>query len=151
MLRDLVTTGARTPRLLGEFPRGFDRLFDRFWAPMEGAWKEAGELMPAANLAETATAYEVTLDLPGMKPEEVKVEMRAGDLWVTGERKEEKEEKGKTFHRVERVHGEFQRVIPMPGTVNEAAIEAEYRDGVLHVTLPKTMETKPKTITVKKG
>lgn len=149
MLRDLVTTRGRTPRLLGEFPRGFETLLDRFWAPM-AEWKEGAE-MPPVNLVETDGAYEVTLDLPGMKPEEVKVEMRAGDLWIAGERKEEKEEKGKTFHRVERFHGTFERLVPLPGAVNEAAIEAEYRNGVLRVTLPKTTENKPKTITVKNG
>lgn len=149
MLRDLTTRG-RMPALLGEFPRGFERLFDRVWAPMVG-WNEAGEMMPPANVAETETAYEVTLDLPGLKPEEVKAEMREGGLWVTGERKEEKEEKGKTFHRVERVHGTFHRLIPLPGAVDEAAVDAEFRDGVLHVTLPKTKENKPTMIKVRKA
>lgn len=149
MLRELTTRG-RMPALFGEFPRGFERLFDRVWAPMVG-WNEAGEMMPPANVAETETAYEVTLDLPGLKPEEVKAEMREGGLWVTGERNEEKEEKGKTFHRVERVHGTFHRLIPLPGAVDEAAVDAEFRDGVLHVTLPKTKETKPTMIKVRKA
>jgi HSP20 family protein len=101
------------------------------------------------NVAETETAYEVTLELPGMKPEEFKVELKDRDLWITGEKKEEKEEKGKTFHRIERSYGEFRRVIPLPGEVAEEKIAAEYKEGVLHILVPKTEKAKPRRVEVK--
>jgi HSP20 family protein len=101
------------------------------------------------NVAETEERYEVTVELPGMKPEEFQVELKNGQLWISGEKKEEREEKGKTFHRVERRYGEFRRVIPLPTPVEEGRIEAQYKDGVLHVILPKAAEARPKHIEVK--
>ena len=62
--------------------------------------------------------FEVTVDLPGLKPEEVEVEFKGDSLWITGERKEEKEKKDKTYHRVERSYGEFRRVLPLPSAVS---------------------------------
>ncbi len=90
-----------------------------------------------------------TIDLPGLKPEEVKVEFKSGALWVTGERKEEKEEKDNTYHRFERSYGEFRRVLPLPSEVKEEAIEAKFTDGVLKVSVPKAEEVKSKHIEVK--
>ncbi len=77
------------------------------------------------------------------------VEFKGDQLWLTGERKHETEEKGKTFHRIERRYGRFERVIPLACPVNEANIAAEYKDGVLHVTVPKAEEARPKRIEVK--
>jgi HSP20 family protein len=105
--------------------------------------------VPEANVLETDKAVEVTLELPGMKPEEIKVEMSDGRLSVSGEKREEKEEKGKTFHRVERRTGAFRRLIALPAVVDEAKIEATFADGVLRVALPKSVEAAPKAIPVK--
>ncbi|HQU42668.1 MAG TPA: Hsp20/alpha crystallin family protein [Pirellulales bacterium] len=124
-----------------------ENLMDRFFAPDEGRWLVG--FVPAANLAETETGYEVALELPGMKPEEFKVELKNGELWVSGEKKEEKEEKGKTFHRIERTYGEFRRVIPIPGKVAAEKIAAEYKEGVLRISVPKTEEQKPRRVEVK--
>ncbi len=90
----------------------------------------------------------MTVELPGLKPEEFHVELRNHELWVTGEKKEEKEEKGKTFLRVERRYGEFKRVIPLPENVNAEKVAAEFREGVLKIAIPKTAETKPKEVQV---
>lgn len=149
MLGTLMPRRERPLRLFGDFDREMTEMMNRFFGPTEAGWKTFDEFRPLTNLAETETAYEVTLDLPGVKPEEVRVEMRNGDLWVTGEKKEEKEEKGKTFHRVERTYGRFERLVPLPGTVNEERIEAAYKDGVLKVTLPKAVENKAHRIEVK--
>jgi HSP20 family protein len=100
-------------------------------------------------VAETDAALEVTVELPGMKPDDFKVEVHNGNLWITGEKKEEKEEKGKTFHRYERHFGAFRRIVPLPTTVKAEKVDAIYRDGVLKVALPKTEEVKPKAIPVK--
>ena len=103
---------------------------------------------PAATLAETETAYELSLDLPGIDAEDVAVELNDGKLIVSGERKSEAEEAGKTFHRVERRYGKFRRVVSIPAPVDEEGITAEYRDGVLHVALPKSEKIKVKKISV---
>jgi HSP20 family protein len=78
------------------------------------------------------------------------VEMKEGSLWISGEKKEEKEEKGKTFHRVERRAGMFRRVLPLPAEVAEGQAEARFIDGVLKITLPKTEKVAPKQIEVKR-
>lgn len=147
MLRTLVPRTERLPRPLIRFEREMENLIDRFFTPEEERWLTG--FAPAANVAETETGYEVTMELPGLKPEEFRVEMKEGKLWVSGEKKEEKEEKGKTYHRVERTYGEFRRVIPLPGKVAEEKIEAEYKEGVLTVKIPKTEEEKPHIVPVK--
>jgi HSP20 family protein len=126
-----------------------ENLMERFFRPEEGWFPAVTEFAPKADLAETDAAYELTVDLPGIKPEDVNVEIRDGGLWISGTRKEEKEEKGKTFHRLERSYGEFRRLIPLAGGVDADKVEAEYKDGVLKVTVPKTEAAKPKHITVK--
>jgi len=105
--------------------------------------------LPETNIAETDKALEVTVELPGMKAEEVKVEIRDGGLWITGEKKEEKEEQGKTFHRIERRSGTFRRVLPLPAEVHETEVDARFTDGVLKITLPKSEKVAPKQIEIK--
>ena len=151
MLRTLVPAMLRPPRPAGGFDREVADWMERFFGPERGAWlRELEEFRPTTNVAETEKGYEVTVDLPGVKPEEVTLEMRDGELWITGEKKEEKEEKGKTFHRVERTFGRFQRVVPLPAAVAEDRIEATCKDGVLKVVLPKTLEVRPRPIEVRK-
>jgi len=134
-------------------------------APLEDLYREVDSLVqnifdpedrttkftPFANLAETETTYELTLDLPGVNPDDVTVELNEGKLVVAGERKSETEESGKTFHRVERRYGHFRRVLSIPAPVDEDGIVAEYRDGVLKVTLPKNEKVKVKRIQVNKA
>lgn len=149
MVRALTPWNERLPRPVREFEREMEGLMNRFFAPMEEWWTRHEAFMPRTNLAETEEHFEVTVELPGLKPEDVHVEFKDGALWVHGERKEEQEEKGKTFHRVERHYGEFRRVLPLPKTIDEAAVKAEFKDGVLTVTVPKTAEAKPRHIEVK--
>jgi HSP20 family protein len=126
-----------------EMPSLFERMFG-----ME-EWPFGGEgFAPRTNVAETPEKLEVTVELPGMKPEEFHVEVHNHELWVTGEKKEEKEEKGKTFLRVERRHGEFKRIIPLPENVNVEKVVAEYKEGILRIAIPKTEEAKTKHIEV---
>jgi HSP20 family protein len=113
------------------------------------AMENGMKFVPEANVLETEKAVEVTLDLPGMKPEDVKLEVREGRLCVSGEKREEKEEKGETFHRIERRSGAFLRAIPLPGVVDDTKADAKFADGVLKVTLPKTAEAMPKAIPIK--
>jgi HSP20 family protein len=139
----------RLPRPLARLERDFEYLMDRVFSGEARRYLPWAEIIPAANLTETEGEFEVTVELPGVDRTDVQVELRGGDLWVTGEKKEEKEEKGKTFHRVERGAGQFQRVIPLPGTVEAARIEATYKDGVLRISLPKSKDAQPRQIEVK--
>ena len=92
---------------------------------------------------------QVTTDLPGIKPEEVHVELRENCLVITAEHHEEHEEKeGKKFHRVERRRGRFARSVWLPSKVDETAVEAKMDQGVLKITLPKTKEAMTRRIEV---
>jgi HSP20 family protein len=123
-------------------------LTNMFGRDME-SWSELAAWSPRANLAETATDLELTGELPGVKPEDGHVELHDGELWVTGEMKDETEEKGKTFHKVERRYGEFRRVLPLPAEADKEKVEARLTDGVLKVLIPKTEKARPKAIPVK--
>lgn len=144
-----------TPRITGiwqpwkRFEREMEDLFERVGGTTWPVPFTDGEFAPRMNLAETDSEIEVTVDLPGMKLEEFEVELKDGELWISGERKEEKEEKGKTFRRMERHYGAFRRVVTLPAAVEEKNVKAEYHEGVLRVTLPKSEAVKPKHIEVK--
>jgi HSP20 family protein len=109
----------------------------------------AGALTPSVDLSETDNAIEVCMDMPGVKSDDIDIQISGNVLTVTGQRREEKEDKGRTFHRLERHCGSFSRSITLPGTVNENEVAAEYREGVLTVTLPKTDQSKRHKIKVK--
>jgi HSP20 family protein len=117
---------------------------EEFWAFPKEEW-----FAPRVNVAETEKAYEVTMELPGIQPKEVKVEVQEGMLIVSGEKREEKEEKGKVFHRVERHFGAFRRMVPLELPVNREKVEAIYHEGVLTITVPKMPGAEAKRIEVK--
>jgi HSP20 family protein len=137
--RELEDIQARLNRFFGEpLPRrnGEQALFFADWAP-------------PVDIQETDKEYLIKAELPDVKKEEVKVEMLDGVLTIEGERKQEKEEKGKRFHTVERSYGRFVRQFALPNEVDATNIEAEFKDGMLNVHLPKTALAKPKAIEVK--
>jgi HSP20 family protein len=148
MTRTLTPWFARAARL-PEFEFEFPRWMTEILGPEAGMIGREGKFMPEVNMLETEKVVEVAVELPGMKPEEVKVEIREGNLWIMGEKKEEKEEKGKTFHRIERRAGMFRRVLPLPVEVKEQAVEARFAEGVLKITLPKAERVAPKQIEIK--
>jgi HSP20 family protein len=104
---------------------------------------------PAVDIVETDGAYLMKADLPDVKKEDVKVAIADGVLSLEGERRLDKEEKGKTFHRVERMYGKFVRRLAVPTDVDQQKVAAEFKDGVLNVHLPKSASAKPKTVDVK--
>ena len=104
---------------------------------------------PAVDIQETDNEYLIKAELPEVKKEDVKVEVVDGVLTIGGERTQEKEEKGKKFHKVERLYGTFVRQFALPTEVDAAKVQAEYKDGMLSVHLPKTAAAKPKTVEVK--
>lgn len=147
MVRTFMPFRNGTIAPLEELAREVDSLVNNMFDPEDRAVK----FTPFANLAETESGYELTLDLPGVDPNEVSVELNDGKLVVAGERKVEAEEVGKTYHRVERRYGQFRRVVAIPAPVDEDKITAEYKSGVLTVYLPKSQKAKAKKITVNKA
>jgi HSP20 family protein len=105
--------------------------------------------IPTVDISETDGEYLIKAELPEVKKEDVKVTVEDGVLTLQGERRQEKEEKGKRFHRVERSYGSFVRSFTLPESVDEGAVRAEYKDGMLNLHLPKTEKVKPKAIDVK--
>lgn len=132
--------------------REINRMFDSFF---RGNQEDEGQSLlpsawtPATDIAEHDNEFVVRLELPGVKKEDVKITMRENVLTIQGEKKAEKEARGEGHHRMERVYGSFQRSFTLPTTVKADKIDAEYKDGVLHITLPKAEEAKPKQIEVK--
>lgn len=101
------------------------------------------------DLSETDDEIEVKMDVPGIQADDIEVEVAGNTLFITGERQEEKEETGKTYHRIERTSGSFSRSVTLPCDVESDHIEAECENGVLTVTLPKSDFRKPHKVTVK--
>lgn len=145
----LAPTTNRFARMLGQMEEEMEDLFKRF-EEEDGGWLTTPTFfVPAADVTETDNELTITVDLPGLKPEEVDVEMKDADLWITGKREEEKEEKGKTFHRIERRRGEFRRVVTLPGVFDGDKVTAKCANGVLTVTVPKKAAAKARHIEVK--
>jgi HSP20 family protein len=132
------------------FRREMDTLFNQFFdfGASNGNGMSAWHYEPHLNVAEQEDRFEVTAELPGLKPEDFSVEVKDNALWISGEKKEEHEENGKTYHRVERRYGGFRRMIPFATQVNAEHIAAEYKDGVLTVRVPKAESAKPRRIQV---
>lgn len=132
--------------LFDDFGKEMNRLLNHFGEAENG---ESRAFAPRLDIAETDQSYEVSLDLPGMKSEDFHVEFKDGQLWISGERKQETEEKAKTYHRIERYHGQFRRVITLGTDVDADKVEATYRDGVLKLHVPKVAAVQPRRINVK--
>lgn len=103
---------------------------------------------PSVDISETETAYVIKGEIPGVKKENVKVTMQDGMLTIQGERRQEKEEKGKKFHRVECSYGKFERSFRLPDDIDESKVKAEFKDGMINVTLPKSEKAKTRAINV---
>ena len=137
-------------RELGDLENRLEKFFGR---PLSGnGGKEAmtvAEWSPVVDIVEDENEYLVTAELPDLKKENVKVTVENGELTISGERKFEKEDKGKKYHRIERSYGSFVRSFTLPEGVSGGKVGAEFKDGVLKVHLPKDETAKPKAIDVK--
>jgi HSP20 family molecular chaperone IbpA len=120
-------------RLSHEVERLFDEMIHRPW----GFCREIRGWNPSVDLYETAEAFVLEADLPGVKAEDVKVEVQDSDLVLQGWRTLEKSQSVGTFHTMERSSGQFLRRMKLPESVEKESIEAEFRDGVLRVILRK--------------
>ena len=129
---------------LGSF---FGGTFPRFGNGNGGL--KLADWSPQVDIVEDEKEYLIKADLPEMKKDEINVSVENGMLSVSGERKTEKEEKNKKFHRIERSYGRFERTFMVPEDADGAKVKAEFKDGVLQVHLPKNPVAKPKAIEVK--
>jgi HSP20 family protein len=106
---------------------------------------------PALDISERQDAYVVTVEVPGVKPEDLDITLEDGLLTIQGERQFTSESSEEQYHRVERRYGAFRRSITLPSQVQADAIEASFDNGVLEVVVPKAEEAKPKKISVRPG
>ncbi len=136
---------------LNELQNRFNTLLGRT-ALRSGTGEEAlavADWAPAVDISEDDKEFVIKAELPGLKREEVKVTVEGGVLSISGERRSEKEEKNKKFHRVERSYGSFLRSFSLPEGADATKVNADFSDGVLNVRLGKTPKAQPKTIEVK--
>lgn len=136
-------------RELEDVSNRFNRYFGRGAMEAPKDTMMAFDWAPTVDIAETEAEFQIKAELPDVKKDDVKVTVDKGVLRLEGERRQEKEEKGKKYHRVERSYGSFLRTFVLPDNVDESKVRAEFKDGVLHVALPKTEKTKPKAVEVK--
>jgi HSP20 family protein len=133
--RELQDVSSRLNRIFGRTER----------ADSDNGMLAVADWMPSVDISETDTAYLIKGEIPGVKKEDVKVTIEDGMLTIQGERKQEKEEKGKKFHRVECSYGSFMRSFRVPDDADESKVKAEFKDGMLNVTLTKNPKAKAKS------
>jgi HSP20 family protein len=126
-----------------------NRMFEDIGNPF--GWVEQGRVAPAMDVRETEDAYVIEADVPGLKKDDVHIEVADNVLTIKGERTEEQRENRKDYHRVERQFGSFVRSVSIPGGFDAGRVSARFENGVLTVTLPKPEERKPRRIEVKAG
>ena len=137
-------------REIEDIERRLESLFDR--TPFGRAREESlakGQWWPSVDITETDKEYVVKADLPEVARSDVKVTFREGGLEISGERKEEKEESGRRFHRTERSYGSFLRTFALPAGAEGEKAKAEFQNGVLCVKIPKSEKNAAKAIEVK--
>lgn len=134
-------------RDLMDLQHRINRLFEEVWRG------ETEELAPATwsplvDIYEDSESIVIEADLPGLSKEQVSVNVKDNTLTIEGERRLEHQQKRDSYHRLERAYGSFTRSFPLPSSVNVEGIQAEFKDGVLRIHLPKREEAKPRQIAV---
>jgi HSP20 family protein len=104
---------------------------------------------PAVDIFEDKDAVKIVAELPGVKPDDVKLSLESNLLTIRGEKKQEAEERSERVHRYERSYGSFERAFALPSTVDGEKISAEYQNGILTVTVPKAERARPREIPVR--
>lgn len=140
---------------LAELHNELDRMFDRFFHSFGGAslydsaLAGASRLLkPNVDIAESDKEYTITVEVPGVDKEGIQISLDDGTLTIRGEKKQEKEEKNKNYHRIERSYGSFQRVLSLPNDADSEKIDATFKNGVLTLTLPKIPGAQPSIKTI---
>jgi HSP20 family protein len=138
--RDMVSIQDEMNRLFDDF---FGRVPSRFDTELSRS-----EWIPSVDISETKDEIVVRAEVPGMKKDDIKITLQDNVLMLTGERKQEKEEKETNYYRMERAYGSFVRSFNLPTVVQADKIKASYKDGILNIALPKAEEVKPKQIPI---
>ena len=141
-------------REMDDLQRRMTSLFD--WSPFRRSSLTTDdenmtvpEWAPLVDIVEDGKEYLIKVELPEVQKDDVKVTVESGTLTISGERKAEKEQKGRRFHRVERYYGRFERSFSVPDDAEADDVKAEFKDGVLRVHLAKSEQARPKQIEVK--
>ena len=130
----------------GSFHREMNQLMNRFFHGFDmEPWGRAdgfagGDFSPRVNISEDDMAIKVTAELPGMDEKDIDITLSSDSLTIKGEKKEESEERDRDVFRMERRYGSFHRVIPLSAEVDESKAQADFKKGVLKITLPKTAQ-----------
>lgn len=146
-------------REMSDWMKQWDQWFDNFfgrafaltpWRSWEqrtgnelaqpGQWGQWSGFMPAVNLSETDTELRVTAELPGLDEKDIELTLNRDSLVIRGEKKQETEDKGKGYYRMERSYGTFHRAVPLPQEIDAENVNASFNKGVLTITLPKLPE-----------
>ena len=137
----------RFPDPMQQFHRDIDLLFDRLFRGVglsqtggltsSSMFDAGGLLKPKADLSATEKEYVLTVEIPGVSEKDVSLDIRAGTMTIKGEKRQEKEEKDKDHYRIERSYGSFQRMLSLPEDVDQEAIKASFKNGVLAVRMPR--------------
>jgi HSP20 family protein len=128
-----------------------NRLFDDLITRRTETGAEGAVWVPAVDVSESADAIRVKVEAPGVAKDDFKISVQNNVLTIRGEKKMEKETTEENYHRVERVYGSFFRAVELPSAVQTDKVNANYKDGVLTISLPKSEEAKPKEIAVEAG
>lgn len=124
-----------------------DRMWERFFK--EGMEPFGGEWVPSLDVSETKNDIVVKAEVPGMNPKDIDISLTGDLLTIKGEKKQEREEKDENYHRVERSYGAFTRSVRLPQEVKSDKVKADYRNGILKVTMPKSDAAKKKAVKIK--
>ena len=133
----------------GNTKHEMDRLFDRLVATKWDDFPTLGEWCPTMDISETKDSLVVKVEVPGMDQKDIRISLQENLLTITGEKRQEKEEKEERYHRVERSYGAFTRGVRLPVAVDGGRVVATFKNGLLTVTLPKTLAAKGTTIPIK--
>ncbi|MGD9900166.1 MAG: Hsp20/alpha crystallin family protein [Calditrichaceae bacterium] len=136
-------------RGLMNFKDDMDRMFEDFFGSDAGAIENYNNITPIVNVEETDNDFQITAELPGMEKDDIKITFQNNGLTISGEKKSEKDFKDANYHRYERRYGKFCRSLAIPSSIVSDKIEADYKNGILMVKLPKAEEVKPKLIDIK--
>ena len=129
--------------------REYVRLLKEAFSPMSGETEvSTRSWAPPVDIYETEDAIVLKAELPGIDPKDVEVRVEDNTLYLKGERKYEKEVNEQNYHRIERSYGSFARSFSLPNSISAEKVKAEYKDGLLTLTMPKREEAKPKTIKI---
>ena len=135
-------------REIDTLQRQMNRLFDDFITPTTIREQNGFTFAPAAEIQEKDDAVYLKLEIPGMNPEDLNVEVTAESVAISGERKSENKTEEHGVTRSEFRYGRFQRMIPLPARIKNTDVVAEYKDGILHLTMPKAEEERNKVVKV---